>query len=90
MRRFEEVEDDFDGVEGLDGHFHEGGKPVGHGSVPESGELEGFQFAALIALGADASCLGIHMLEEVELLAAEVAQAAYEIHGIEMGRFLHQ
>ena len=46
----EEVVDGLHGVEGADGHFNEDGVPVGHGAVPQAGELEGAEVAAAEAL----------------------------------------
>ena len=84
MRRTEEVQHHFHGIEGLEGNFHEERVPVAHGAVPQAGELESLELAALEALGADEAGFRIHMLEEVELAALVVAQAADEVHGIEV------
>ena len=73
----EQVQDYLDGVEGLDRDLDEEGVPVGHGAVPETRELEGPQFAALVTLGADETGFGIHMLQEmhrtVEALSGKLA-----------------
>ena len=80
----EEVEDDLDGVEGLQGDLNEEGVPVGHGAVPEAGELEGAQGAALVALGADEAGFLVDVAEQVELFALVVTQAADKVDGVEV------
>lgn len=42
----EEVVDGLDGVECRGGDFDEDCRPVAHGAVPQTGELECFEFAA--------------------------------------------
>ena len=84
----EKVEDDLDGVEGLDGNLDEEGVPVAHGAIPEARKLESLELTALIALGADESGVLIDIVREIELLTAVVAQAADEIDGVEVRRAL--
>lgn len=38
------------GIESSDGHFHEDGVPVAHGTIPETRKLERFQLLAVLAL----------------------------------------
>ena len=82
----EQVENDFDRVESCKGDFNEERIPVTHGSVPETGEFECFQFPALIALGTDETGILIDKVEEMEPLSLVIPQAADEIDGIEMSR----
>ena len=86
MCRPEQVEHYLDGVERLYRNLYEEGVPVRHGSVPESGELEGLELAAVVALGADEPRVFVYMLQQVELPALAVEQAAYEVDRVEMGR----
>ena len=49
-------------IEGLYWHFDEDGDPVGHGTVPETGQLQGFQFTAVLRLVGDEACVGIDII----------------------------
>ena len=84
MCRTKQIQHDLDRIESLEGHFHEEGVPVAHRAVPQAGKFEGLEFTALEALGADEPGFRIHVLQEVELTSLVVAQAAHEVHGIEV------
>ena len=84
MSGAEEVEDDFDWVEGLKWYFDEEGVPIAHGAVPESREFKRFEFAPLIALGADETGVAVHEFQQIEFAAHIVMDAADEIDRIEM------
>ena len=85
MSRSQKVEHDLHRIESLKRNLHETGIPVAHGAVPEARKFESLQLPALIALGADESCILIHILEKIELLPLVVPEASDEIHRIEMG-----
>ena len=73
----EEVVDGLDGVEGGDGHLDEEGDPVGHGAVPESGELLRLEGERSFRLFTDESGLGVDVAPEVEIASAVVLGAAH-------------
>lgn len=50
MRWSEEIEDNLHRVECSERNLNEECVPVAHGAVPETRELEGLEFASLIAL----------------------------------------
>ena len=80
----EQVVDRLDGIERRERHFDEDRVPVAHRAIPQSRELQGLQFASVLALRADEARGGIHKLREVERLALVVDDATDEVHGIEM------
>ena len=88
MHRLQQVVHGLYGVECLDGHLDEDGDPVGHGAVPEAGQLQCLQFAAILRLIGDEACVGVHIVSQAEGLAFVVPAAANQINGIEMGRAL--
>ena len=57
-----EVVHRLDGIERAEGHFHEYRGPVAHRAVPQAGQLEGFQFAAVLALVGDEARERVHVL----------------------------
>ena len=73
-----------DRVEGLDGDFDEDGVPVAHRAVPEAGQFEGLQFAAVFALLGDEAGILIYVIGQVEFLAFVILQGAHEVDGVEM------
>ena len=78
MCRSEKIEHYFDWVEGLERDFHEEGVPVAHRAVPETRKFKSLEFTALIALGADETCILVDVFEEVELFSPVVLEAASE------------
>ena len=80
----EKVVDGLYGIERFEGNFHEDGVPVAHCAVPKSGQLERLQFASVLALVRYEAGLRIYVVGQVEGLAAEVAQAANEVNGVEV------
>ena len=76
-------------IECFDRDFDKDCIPIAHCTVPETGELEGTQFASALRLGRDESRLGINVLEEVEGLAVLIAYCTNQIYGIEVGCTLH-
>ena len=89
MCTFKQIQYHFYRVECFDRDLYESGEPVGHCAVPQARKLEGLEFASLIALGADEAGLWVDVLQEVELLALVVAQAADEVNRVEMRRCGH-
>ena len=86
----EEVVHCLNGVERGDRHFDEDGVPLGHSSVPQSGQFERQQFLAVFGLIGDESRLRIHKVWQVERLAFDITDGADEVHGVEVGRFGHE
>ena len=73
-----------DRVEGFDGDFDEDGVPVAHRAVPEAGQFEGFQFAAVFALLGDEAGILVYVIGQVEFLAFVILQGAHKVDGVEM------
>ena len=73
----EEVVDGLDGIEGGDGDLDEEGDPVGHGAVPESGELLRLEGERSFRLFTDESGFGVDVVSEVEIASAVVLGAAH-------------
>ena len=86
----EKIQNHLDRIEGFKRNFHEEGVPVAHRTVPKSRKLKGFELSALETLRADETGFRIHMLQQIEFAALVVAQAAHEIHGVEMRRVGHR
>ena len=81
----EQVVDGFDGIEGGKRNLDEEGDPVGHGAVPQSGELLRFENGGAFALLADKASGGVDELTEVEVTAAVVLGGADKVDGVEVG-----
>ena len=62
MHRLQQIVHRLHRVEGLDGHLHEDGDPIGHGTVPEARQLQGFQLAAVLRLVGDESRVGVDII----------------------------
>ena len=75
----------FHWVERQNRDFDEDGYPVGHGAVPEAGELHGFQVFAVFRLHRDEACLRVDIIRKVERVALEILGGADQIHGVEVG-----
>lgn len=84
----EQVVDGLHGVEGLDGYLGEDGDPVGHGTVPEAGQLLRLQGLCALAFLADEAGHGVDVFAQVEVAAVVVLGAADEVYGVEMCRRL--
>ena len=84
MRRTEKVKNDLDRVECGERNLNEESVPVAHRTVPETWELKSLEFASLIALRADESCILINILEKIEALSLIVMEAAYDIYRVEV------
>ena len=84
MSRSEEVKNDLYRVECSERDLDEESVPVAHRTVPKAWKLECLEFATLIALRADESCILIHILEEIEALSLIIVEAAYDIYRIKM------
>lgn len=76
------------GIESSDGHFHEDGVPVAHGTIPETGKLECLQFLAVLALRADEARVLVNEVGELEVVAILVLCGAYKVNGIEVSAVL--
>ena len=84
-----EVIDSFYRVERSSGHFDEDGEPVAHRAVPKTGELEGAKFASAKRFRRYESGFGVDIFGKIEFVAVDVADIAYEIHGIEVRGLRH-
>ena len=84
MSRPEEVENNLHRVEGFERNLNEEGVPVAHRTVPESRKLERLEFASLVALRADESCILVNILEKVEALSLIIVETAYDIYRVEV------
>ena len=80
----EKVKNDLYRVECCERNLDKESVPVAHRTVPEAWKLKCLEFASLIALRADESCILIHILEEIEALSLIIVEAAYDIYRIEM------
>ena len=85
MHGFQKVVHGLHRVEGLNGHFHKNGDPVGHGAVPQTGQLERFQLATVFRLAGDEAGVGIDVVGEVESFALVIPAAAHQIDGVKVG-----
>ncbi len=81
----EEVVDGLHGVEGADGHFNQYGVPVAHRTVPEAGQLKGFDLNTLTALLGNEACGFVNVVGKIEFVALPVFCAYHKINRIEMG-----
>ncbi len=81
----EEVVDRLYGVEGGEGNLNEDGVPVTHGTIPEAGELEGFQLLATLGLRRDETGGLIDEIGQVESVTLVVLHGADQVDGVEMG-----
>ena len=63
-------------VESAERNLYEHRVPVAHRTIPKTGQFERLQFLAVLALVADKSCLGIHILRQVEIVALIVLSGA--------------
>ena len=73
-------------VESAERNLYEHRVPVAHRTIPKTGQLERLQFLAVLALVADKSCLGIHILRQVEIVALIVLSSANKVYRIEVSR----
>ena len=71
-------------VESAERNLYEHRVPVAHRTIPKTGQLERLQFLAVLALVADKSCLGIHILRQVEIVALKVLSSANKVYRIEV------
>ena len=81
----QQVVDGLHGIEGAERHFHEDGVPVAHGSIPQAGQLQGFQLLAVLALAADEPRGLVNKVGQVERTALVVLDSTDEVDGIEVG-----
>ena len=85
MRLPQQVIDSLHRVERQNRDFDEDGDPVGHGTVPEAGELHGFQVFAVFRLQRDEACLRVDVIRQIERVALEILGGADQIDGVEVG-----
>lgn len=78
------------GRKSRDGDFDEDRIPPGHGTVPKTGQFLREQLAAPVRLAGDKTRSGIDELPQIETTAFRGAEAANQIHRIEMSRRAHQ
>ena len=64
----EQVIDCLHGVEGAKGNLYEDGVPVAHSTIPQSWQLKGLEFLAVLTLAADESCGLVDIFRQVEWL----------------------
>ena len=73
-----------DRIKGFDRHLDKDRIPVTHRTVPQTGQFQRFQFAAVLALIGDKAGVLVHIVRQIELLAFIVLQRANQIHRIEV------
>lgn len=71
-------------VECQDRDLYEDGDPVGHGTVPEAGELHGFQVATVFRLQGDEAGLRVNIFWEIERASLEILGGADQIDRVEV------
>lgn len=76
------------GIESSDGHFHEDGVPVAHGTIPKTGKFERLQLLAVLALRADEARVLVDEVGELVVVAVLVLCGANEVNGIEVSAVL--
>ena len=81
----EKIKNNFHRVECSERNLDEKCVPVAHGTVPEARKLESLEFASLVALRADESCILVNLLKKVEALSLVVVETAYDIYRVEVG-----
>src|SRR5574344_464909 len=84
MFRPEQIKHHFYRIKRLKRDLHEISIPVTHGTVPETRKLQSLQFPALPTLRTDKSGILVHIIQQIELLAFIIMQAAYKIHRIKV------
>ena len=72
----QQVVDGFDRVESGQGHFDEDGVPIGHGSVPETGQFLRLEGDGPFGLLADEAGVGVDIFAQVEVAAVVVLGGA--------------
>ena len=88
MHRLQQIVHCLHGVEGLNRYFDEDGDPVGHGAVPEAGQLKGLQLSAVLRFVGDEAGVRVDIVRQAEGLALVVPTAAHQVDGVEVGRAL--
>ena len=84
----QEVVDRLHGIERGDGHFDKEGVPVGHGSIPQSGQFKSFQFLTVFRFVGDKSRLLVDILRQVKFLALAILYGTYQVDGVEVCRLV--
>ena len=85
----QEVVHGLDRIEGRGWNFHKDCVPLAHGAVPQAGELEGTQVAAIEGFLADEAGVMVHVVGQMVGLTVGAAQVAHKVHGVEVGGLLH-
>ena len=85
MSLTQQVVDGLDRIESRQGHFHEDGVPVAHGSIPQTGQLQGFELTAILALAADEACVVVNVIGQMERVTLIVLRGANQVDGVEVG-----
>ena len=62
MHRLQKVIHRLYGVEGFDGYLNEDGDPVGHGTVPKTGQFQCFQLATVLRFVGDETCVRVNVV----------------------------
>ena len=81
----EKVVDGLDGIEGSQGNLNENGRPVAHGTIPESGQLKSLELLAALGLLRDEASGLVDIVGQIEGLALIVLDGADEVDRIEVG-----
>ena len=84
MLGFQQVIDGLHRIECRDRDLNEKGVPARHRTVPQSGQLQCLERSTLLRLRGDEACLGIGILQQVELFAFVVFRGADQIHRVEV------
>ena len=75
-------------IECGNGHFNKKGNPMCHGAIPKAGEFLWFHGLGSFGFLGDESGVWVYEFVEVKMTSPEVADGAYEIYRIEVGRAL--
>ena len=80
----EQVIDCLHGVEGAKWNLYEDGVPVAHSTIPQSWQLKGLEFLAVLTLAADEACGLVDILRQVEWLSLVVLDSTHKVNGVEV------
>ncbi len=58
--------------------------PIAHGTIPQAGQLQGQQFATVLALRTNEACRLINKLRQVEPTSLVVLDSTHQVDGIKM------
>ncbi len=84
MCRTKEVQNYLYRIESIERNLNKKSVPVTHGAIPKARKFECLKFSSLIALRTDKAGILVHILEKIKLFSLIIAEAAHQIHRIEM------